>query len=391
MKSSLAIDLGTTTIALCSASSSKKAAARAINPQRLYGSDVLSRMKNAARFNLSDKLKSMAKEAILDLAASLGILPEDILEIYLSANTPMTHLFWGLDVSGMLSAPFSPETLCVPEKDWEGIPVFTFPGISAFIGGDIVSGIYSLSLLDKKSPCLFVDLGTNGEIVLFIPNEGLLSASVAAGPCFEGGNISIGMPAVSGAIDSLSIKKGFCRIHTVEECLPPKGLCGSGLIEAVYELFSDGIIDSHGSFLNDSFREEGFPLYAQNLNSRLLLSQKDIRALQMAKGAVYAGIKALCSKADLRDEDISTLYLAGSFGEHLDIKKASGIGLIPKALVSKTISVQNTSLAGALRLALNPEEAPLLCRIVSETKYISLADSPVFKEEYIRAMDLTFS
>ena len=411
MSKVLAVDIGTTTIALsvtdtdrvysaCEydlpASSSAaffKADSNELtavieNPQRLYGSDVISRMNNAIKPQLAKKMRSLIRDAIKAAVADRFHTGwQSLSGIVISGNTMMTHLFYGLDVSGMLTVPFTPADLSPEICDWDGVPVTSMPGISAFVGGDIVSGIYALKLIGESSPVLLADLGTNGELVLAVGGK-ILSTSVAAGPAFEGGNLSIGMPALPGAIDSLTVKNGFCRIHTIERQLPPKGLCGSGLIEAVFELKQDGILDTHGSFLSGQYRENGFPLYIQNIDQKLALSQEDVRAFQVAKAAVRAGIDALLSEARLSLADISRFYLAGSFGQHIDIKKASGIGLIPEDLVNCTFLVGNTSLAGAVRLAQHPDDYPAVAKIAAAASSVSLADSDIFKESYFRNMDL---
>lgn len=411
MSRNLAIDIGTTTIALSvidtdgiysasdanpnDASPTASTSSAAIdafiieNPQRLYGSDVISRMNNAAKGggNLAQKMRTMVRTAIQDMITSHGINWQSLSAIVISGNTLMMHLFHGLDASGMLTAPFMPAELAPAISDWDGIPVTSMPGISAFVGGDIVSGIYALDLIHEEKPALFADLGTNGELVLSIDGK-IITTSVAAGPAFEGGNLSIGMPALPAAIDSLAVKNGFCRIHTIDNVLPPKGLCGSGLIEAVYELLQDGILDAHGSYLSTQYREDGFPLYIQNADQRLTLTQEDIRAFQVAKAAVRAGIDTLLDTCNLSISDIAQFHLAGSFGQHLNIKKASGIGLIPKALAPHTALVGNTSLAGAIRLAQKPDDYATIKEIAEQAQSVSLADSDIFKEAYIRYMDL---
>lgn len=386
MSKNLAVDIGTTTIAL---SVTDELNIIIENPQRLYGSDVISRMNNAAKDDgtLAQKMRTMVHMAIHDTITTHGIDWQSLSSIVISGNTLMSHLFHGLDVSGMRTAPFTPTELAPAVSDWDGIPITSMPGISAFVGGDIVSGIYALDLIHEKRPALFADLGTNGELVLSIDGT-IITTSVAAGPAFEGGNLSIGMPALSGAIDSLTVKNGFCRIHTIDNALPPKGLCGSGLIEAVYELLQDNIIDIHGSYISTQYREDGFPLYIQNADQKLTLTQEDVRAFQVAKAAVRAGMDTLLDTCGLSISDIAQFYLAGSFGQHLNIKKASGIGLIPKALVPHTALVGNTSLAGAIRLARQPEDYAAVKDIVENAKSVSLADSDIFKEAYIRYMDL---
>lgn len=390
MSLTLAADIGTTTVELALLSDNQIISRTGfLNPQRLYGSDVLSRTKNASKPDLAALMQDQIRSIIHDTAiSSLGLSSwKELSLIILSGNTLMLHLFFGFDVSGMTDAPFEPFTLEPPVTEWDGIRVLSFPCISAFVGGDITSGIYALSIPSSDKNILFADLGTNGEILLKL-NDRLFSTSVAVGPAFEGGNISIGMPAIDGAIDSVSIKKGFCRIHTVSELLPPKGICGSGLIDTVYELRKEKIIDKFGSFYDDTIRHNGFCIFAKNINDRLILTQDDIRSLQAAKAAVYAGILTLLDITDTSATDIDQFYIAGSFGKHLDIKKASDIKMIPEALIPKTSLAGNTSLEGAIRLADTPSDLSLLSSITRKVNCVSLADSEAFRSAYIQSMDL---
>ena len=385
----LAVDIGTTALELALISDDGTIKTTGLlNPQRLYGSDVISRMNNATKPRLLAKMQSQVRDAIYSTALrELGIKKWDELSrIVISGNTLMLHLFFGFDVSGMTRAPFKPFTLTFPITDWNGVRVIAIPCISTFVGGDITSGLYGQSITSSGQNILFADLGTNGEIVLKKGNS-FYAASVAAGPAFEGGNISIGLPALSGAIYSVSIKKGFCRIKTISD-IPPRGICGSGLIEAVYELKENNIIDAQGSYIDDDIRNEGYPLYANNINDKLTLTQDDIRAFQEAKAAVCAGILALLKVSDTAFTEIDSFILAGSFGRHLDIKKASDIGLIPKALSSKVTLAGNSSLNGAIRLARNPKDLDALTSFAKNVVSISLADSDYFKEAYITSLPL---
>ena len=357
------------------------------NPQRRYGADLLSRANNAIRFDLSETMREMVRCAIFRAVTSHRINWQELSLIILSGNTLMLHLFWGWNVSGMTTAPFTADKLTLHRELWDSVPVISMPCIGAFVGGDILSGLYALDIHDRTKNTLFVDLGTNGEIILSHSGR-LLASSVAAGPAFEGGNISIGTFARPGAIDSVTIRRRFCRIHTIDGLLPPRGICGSGLIEAVYELFQDHIIDAHGSFIADNDRADGFPLFAPGRSEPLSLSQNDIRSLQMGKAAVRAGMETLLSASGIPETAVDTLYLAGSFGEHLDIKKASGIGLIPKTLLPRTKLAGNTSLLGAIRLGCHPTETDTLSAIAKEATLLSLADCDAFKSAYIRQMNL---
>lgn len=387
----LAIDIGTTTVGMCLFDDNIKKYVNIENPNRLHGADVISRMKNAVHQNLGEKIRQDLRNAILtefdNLAEGLDLSFRDLECVVISANVAMTHLFMGLDLSGMLDAPFTPQSLEMIFDEWDSVPVTVFGGLSPFVGGDIVSGLYALDLFSPSKPELLIDLGTNGEIVLCLPDS-IIATSTAAGPAFEGANISCGVAATYGAIDSVRIQNGFCRISTIGNELPPKGLCGSGLIDAVYELYHDGIIDRHGTFVTDENRSLGFTLYHDNFsNNDIRLKQDDIRNLQTAKAAICAGIMSICRQADISYEDIAKVHIAGSFGKHLDVEKAFGIGLLPAELKNRAFACGNTSLQGAILLASNPSDAEIIKKKASRSTCINLADSSAFGDAYISSMD----
>lgn len=387
----LAIDIGTTTIGMCLFDNNKKSFTTIPNPNRIHGADVISRMKNAAEQGLADKLKqdleTSISSAIHALSNDIDFTFNNIEIIVIAANVAMTHIFLGMDVSGMLDSPFTPKTLDMISYTWNGVPTTVFCGLSPFVGGDISSGIYSLDLYRTLETSLLVDLGTNGEIALCTPS-GITASSTAAGPAFEGANISCGTAATTGAIDSVSIKNNFCQITTIDNTLPAKGICGSGLIEAVYALLEDGLIDSHGTFVSDIHRRDGFILYHDPFSSTTVsISQDDIRNFQTAKAAICAGIIALCEFAHVTFDEISKVYIAGSFGKHINILHAANLGVIPKQLSDKAIACGNTSLAGAIKLADNPSDTEVIKKTASRSTCINLADSSAFGDAYVHCMD----
>ena len=388
----LAADIGTTTIELClidDITGKILDTGILLNPQRIYGSDVISRAKNASKADLAGKMCSMIRDSIQQYVTdNWSVEWRKLSLIVLSGNSLMMHLFFNLDTTGFLTAPYIVNNLIIDNYIWDGVKTVSMPAVSAFVGGDIISGLYSLSVNSLRyDKAVFSDLGTNGEIVLIIDDK-LIATSVACGPAFEGGNISIGLPAISGAIDKVHITNGFCRIETIDNIIPPRGLCGSGLIEAVFELHKGNIIDDNGSFTMEQYRKNGYDLFVLNQSLRMTITQDDIRALQTAKAAVSAGIEVLISDSGISQEDIVSLFVAGSFGSNLDIKKASGIGLIPKALEDKVVVLGNTSLNGAVRLCLNPDDYGSLCRMSENASSVSLADSDAFKSSYIKNINL---
>ncbi len=445
----VAVDIGTTTVAMSLVSlsdNSETATVNFINPQReaALGSDVLSRMKNAADPRIARRMRGLLTDALSDgidrlcgmaklngrsgcqvtdrnaacgsngdsavSGSGLKALKDPVigsLPMVVAGNATMLHIFSGLDTASMLTAPFAPADISLrheimrrddPAKEdgtapagkeagsgAEGFPVTVFPCVSAFVGGDIVAGIYALGLLQKEEPVLFLDLGTNGEMALAVGGK-LYVTSVAAGPAFEGGNISIGMAAVKGAVTRVFIRSGFSRVETVGG-VPAKGICGSGLFDAVAGMYQDGVIDRHGT-LSERYIEDGFPVYIRDAAHRLLLKQEDIRAFQTAKAAVAAGAEALLRAGGVPAEKVKEVYIAGSFGEYLDLASAKTVGLLPEGLFDRARSVGNTSLLGAKKLLLHPEDEDVVREIAASAEPLDLAGDAFFKDAFIERMEL---
>ncbi|MCR4924576.1 MAG: ASKHA domain-containing protein [Lachnospiraceae bacterium] len=374
----IAIDIGTTTLAFSLIAINKEislASYSSINSQRSYGADVISRI-SAQRGGKASELKELIrrdiKEGIEELINLKDIKVSHIKAIAIAGNTTMLHLFMGHDTKGLGAYPFKPHTLDLekmtffelfksPEhkeekfRDIQNIPIYLLPGFSAFVGADILSGVYSLAISKKPEVSLFLDLGTNGEMVLACKDR-LLISSAAAGPAFEGGNISMGTGSIRGAVSSLIIDReeapapltvdGFkIRAKTIGDA-PAVGICGSGVIETLAELVKNGIVDETGCML-ESYFEEGFPIAVKADKSKVFFTQKDVRELQLAKAAIRTGLDLLIKKSGLDYADIDRLYIAGGFGYYMNIEKAALIGLIPKELTKRTLAVGNSSLKGA--------------------------------------------
>ena len=377
-----AVDLGTTTIQTSRVAPSLNGTdcAAFLNPQRKYGSDVLSRMKNAAS---DDRIKKELSELIQGSLRE-RFAGEEVGKVVLSGNTAMIHLFFGEDVSGMLTAPFTPVILGMQKMSFCGADLIAFPAVSAFVGGDIVSGLYACGIDSDGPLTLFLDLGTNGELVL--AGEGqLLAASVAAGPAFEGGNLSVGMAAVSGAIRNVKVRRGFVQIETIGD-VEPKGLCGSGIFDLIAELLKDNIINEHGT-LRDDLVETGLPIYRNALNQNLILTQDDIRAFQTAKAAVRAGIEVLLHRGGVSAKQITRVVISGSFGAHLKKESIKGTGLLPEELAEKAEMPGNTSLFGAKKLLAHPGDEEQVIHLADSAKLIPLAGEKDFEKSFIRFLD----
>ncbi len=368
----VAVDLGTTTIAAAYLKDGKVTAeASGINHQRVFGADVISRIHAAAEGSGS-KLRELALEDLESLCRKLCADPKKD-QVVISGNTAMQHLFCGLSCEGLGKAPYQPADISLrKEKN-----ITILPGIGAFVGADIVSGIVSVGMDQSESVCLLLDIGTNGEMAVGNRN-GILAAGSAAGPAFEGGNISCGMPAVPGAIHSLTIRDGKARYETVGDA-PAQGLCGSGVLEMPYELLRDGIMDSTG-LMKDPYFETGFAL-----SENVVFTNRDIREIQLAKSAIRSGIEIMLREYGISGEQVETLYLSGGFGKKIDLKKAAGIGLIPEEFVNRTKVCGNTSLAGAVLFAkdLTGQIRNRFLRTCRISREINLAENASFQELFL--------
>lgn len=385
----IAIDLGTTTLAfvLIDLRGDILKKYTAINPQRAYGADVISRIK-ASNEGKGHILKFLiGNELILGiktLAAEYKIDLTDIKRIAISGNTAMIHLLMGYPCEGLGVYPFTPykkgfiysysdELFDISER----IPVVILPSISGFVGGDISAGLLACGFDKTENPCLFIDLGTNGEMAL--GNRGrILVTSAPAGPAFEGGNISCGVGGIGGAICHVSSLKNKLKFETIDG-LPPIGLCGTGVIELTACLLNEGIIDRTG-LLSDKYFDKGF--YIDGI--RFL--QADIRNVQLAKAAIRAGIEILLKNYGISYDRLDRVYVAGGFGYYLDISKAVDIGLLPPAVKDKAEAAGNTALSGAVLASVDSRTENRLERILSVANEIYLSDDREFNDLFVRYM-----
>lgn len=369
-----ALDIGTTTLALALVSLDDGRVIRTItknNPQRTFGADIMSRISYCQSHSQSE-LHSALIVTIEDMIAEC-VVPAP-LPLFVSGNTTMLHLFLNEDCQGIGVAPYVPVFLeGRKEKSFiRGVSeIETLPSVHAFVGADIVAGIYHVGVPSANKYNLLVDLGTNAEIVLFSSNKALCTAA-AAGPCFEGCGISCGMSATEGAISAASLTSGRLTLSTVGN-KPPVGICGTGLIDLVAHLLKMGQIDEGGYLEDESFR----------LTERVYLEAADIRQFQLAKSAVYSAILSLIKVANITFEEIEKLYLAGGFSAKICVQNAAAIGLLPKELVPKAISIGNSALLGTIKYA---TERASLSPFTENITYIDLAQSPEFSELFIQNM-----
>lgn len=399
----IAIDIGTTTLAfslLERKTGIVSGSHTAVNSQRAYGADVISRIQSAnqgKRQQLASSIKKDLADGILTLLAAHGVPIRRLRHIAIAGNTVMLHLLNGYSCEGFSKYPFLPETLALEEPDCQALfdgllpieasPKITLlPGISAFVGADIVAGLYACGVLKERKASLLIDLGTNGEMALAADGQ-IFVASTAAGPVFEGGSIQWGMGSLPGAIAQVEILEQDLRIQTIANC-PPAGICGTGAIEAAAELLMAGILDKTGK-LSGRFFSDGYPLAKTASGDAVCLTQKDVREIQMAKAAIRAGIETLILRSGIRRESIERVFLAGGFGYYLNVRKAAVIGILPEDFVEKTKAVGNASLKGAQRY-LKEKDPNSIQEICKQATEIPLANDETFQEAYFTHMSFSY-
>lgn len=397
----ICIDIGTTTLAALLVNLETEAdcqTAVSVNHQRAYGSDVLSRISasnSGKKWEIQRCIRQDLQKLIRELLQKEKITEQQIQRIVIAGNTTMCHLLRGFSCETLGVAPFLPVDLSWMEgsaADFLGMKeldtkVVILPGISAFVGADIMAGITKMNMHRSEGYHLLLDIGTNGEMVLGNCRH-MYVTSTSAGPAFEGGNISCGMASIPGVISHVFMeetgKAGFQVIGETDgenKKQQAIGICGTGMIDLVYELREHQMIDEHGTY-SDLYFDTGY-----ELAEKVKFTQNDIRELQMAKAAIRAGVDILVKKAGITFDEVDNCYLAGGFGTKIDIKKAAGIGLIPKELEMKTIPVGNTVLAGTKEVLLGRISKDELEKIQTMADVINLAEENDFEELYLSYMD----
>ena len=397
----ICIDIGTTTLAALLVNLETEAdcqTAVSVNHQRAYGSDVLSRISasnSGKKWEIQRCIRQDLQKLIRELLQKEKITEQQIQRIVIAGNTTMCHLLRGFSCETLGVAPFLPVDLSWMEgsaADFLGMKeldtkVVILPGISAFVGADIMAGIAKMNMHRSEGYHLLLDIGTNGEMVLGNCRH-MYVTSTSAGPAFEGGNISCGMASIPGVISHVFMeetgKAGFQVIGETDgenKKQQAIGICGTGMIDLVYELREHQMIDEHGTY-SDLYFDTGY-----ELAEKVKFTQNDIRELQMAKAAIRAGVDILVKKAGIAFDEVDDCYLAGGFGTKIDITKAAGIGLIPKELEVKTIPVGNTVLAGTKEVLLGRISKEELEKIQTMAEVINLAEENDFEELYLSYMD----
>jgi len=385
----VAVDLGTTTLVaqLLDLETGRVLAVRtALNPQAAYGGDVMSRVELAVSGG-AGKLRDLIREEIGRMAAELAEShPLDhhrVRDVAIVGNTVMHHLFCGLPLDGLARAPFETSgdglvLFTARELGWKLPPEATvrfLPCLGSFVGSDILAGIVATKMHLSGELAVLIDLGTNGEIVAGHRGR-MICASTAAGPAFEGGRISMGMRAMSGAISAVAVEDGrlVCKVMGGVE---PRGICGSGLVDAVAAGLDLEIISPAGRLKHGQTWELATPVR---------LTQSDIRELQLAKGAIAAGVRILLARLGASTDDVARVYLAGAFGNYINRASARRIGLLNFPL-DKIEPAGNTALLGAKMALFAPAaESELHSEVRRKTEHISLAADPAFQETYVEQM-----
>ena len=399
-----AVDIGTTTLAiqLISLKSGKCLETyTGLNTQRAFGADVIGRIKAAMEGKqeiLKEKIRENLWKGMEKLCHSNNIEWTQVKRIAMAGNTTMIHLLMGYPCDGLSSMPFTPykieeiqiDAREIFERLEEAVDVLIYPGITAFVGADIVSGLCALEAGSAETVNLLIDLGTNGEMALG-NREKLLVTSTAAGPAFEGGNITWGIGSIPGAICSARMQEEKMIVGTIQN-QPPVGICGTGIIELIAELVRAGIVDDTGK-LGDEWFEEGYPVAVDPEGRVIRLFQKDIREIQLAKAAILAGIESLLKIYGIEPGEVGNVYVAGGFGYQLDYEKAIAIGMFPGVLKEKIHPVGNSSLYGAAKLLLSTEYLEEAKKIAVMAREVELASNPEFQEKYMDAilLDLFFT
>jgi len=411
----LAFDLGTTTVVatlLDLATGTPAAVESMLNKQQPFGADVIARISAtmldpAAR----DKLRGLAQETLAELSRSVceaaAVLPDEVYEVALAGNATMVHLVLGIDPEPLGVAPFIMSTRLLPEVRASdlGVPAHpqaravVFPAFGAYVGGDITAGLLASGMDRDPRTRLFIDIGTNCEIVLG-GRDWLLATAAPAGPAFEGASIRCGMRAADGAVEAVAVTEDGELKLTVIGDTDPKGLCGSGLVDAVAALAEAGVIDASGRFapaeavtdpalaarLTMIGKERVFVLHwsaDRDPASSVYLSQRDIRELQFAKAAIATGWRILLEEAGLETDDIKQVLLAGSFGSYLSARSAIRIGLVPDVGPRRIIAAGNVAGEGAKMALLSVRDRAAALALLEEVKYVELSDRGDFNDRFI--------
>lgn len=412
-----AIDIGTTTLVIYLVDLTTGeviGTASEYNPQIKFGEDIISRivytLKNDGLKRLRDVLLDLINKMVLALLKSSNIDEEDVVSMMVAGNSTMMHIFYGVPPRFIREVPYVTVTnkfpgTSAPELDLKYIKnaaVYSIEGVASYLGGDISSGVLATNMAKRKEITLFLDLGTNGELV--VGNcDWMVGCSCSAGPAFEGGGVKCGIRAVDGAIEKVVIDQNTykCFFKTIGQG-KPVGICGSGLIDLISEMFLRGVIDRRGKFEKDiknpflKYTEDEY-IYVvaeageSGTGKDIFISEVDIDNLMRAKAAVYAGIKTLLEEVDLNIKDIDKVYIAGGLGKNINVQSAIIIGMLPDINIKKYYFLGNTSVTGAYLCLLSEHKYKLAEEIANNITYIELSVNMKFMDRYVAGLFLPYT
>ncbi len=409
-----AVDIGTTTIVVYLVDMKNGhilGSASSYNPQVKCGDDVITRIVYATEKNGLQELQELAVGSInsmlTELAHQHGVSPSMIDYIVVAGNTTMTHLFYGIDPQHIREEPYIPTVTFLPlvrgkhvgfKLDPQAL-VYAMPNVASYVGGDITAGVLVSQMHKKEAMSLFIDVGTNGEIVLG-NKDWLVTAACSAGPAFEGSGIKFGMRAMEGAIEEVEINPTTFEVnYRVIGDTKPIGICGSGMIDALAELYMSGVIDQKGKIRQevsskrirrgDNGLEFVLAWRVENaINKEIVLTEVDLDNLIRAKAAIYAGFGTLLRQMHMGFSDVDKIYIAGGFGRYIDVERAIEIGLLPDLPVEKFQFLGNTSIIGAYYALLCDRLRHEAEDIARKMTYLELSVSRSFMDEYMSALFL---
>lgn len=389
----IAIDIGTTTVVcfLLSPEGKELAVESMLNPQSPYGADVITRIQNAIRDSMepmTEVIRAGLTELIGKCCRKAGISPEEIGVVSVVGNPCMQQMFMGLFVRNLAAVPFGPvlKKAEIAEAK-EFLPIcsnaafLVVPDISGYVGADTMAGILATRLYDSKETVLMVDIGTNGEMAL-IHNGRMTACSTAAGPALEGANIRFGTRGAKGAIDHVKAEDGKL-VCSVIGGGPAAGICGSGIIDALAVMLNEKIINKRGRILTE---EEIDGERVVPLRDGVYLTQDDVRQVQMAKGAIAAGVELMASYLGIQVNDIQKVILAGAFGSFMDPESACRIGLLPAELSGRITAAGNIAGTGSKMLAMDKGQLELSQKLLEKIEFIELAEMPAFQRTFAKRM-----
>ena len=404
----LAIDLGTTKIAgyLVDLSDGRTLAAKGVmNPQISFGEDIISRITSVVQSpDESVPIQKLASEAInelcADLCAEVNVSTQEVVEAVVVGNTAMHHLFLGLPVRQLAVAPFVPAvSRAVDVKAGSlglniapGAYVHLLPNIAGFVGADHVAMLLATEVLSAKGPTVALDIGTNTEVSL-VNNGEVMATSCASGPAFEGGHIRYGMRAAAGAIERLRITDDGIQYETIDQA-PPIGICGSGILDALSQLYLAGIIDEGGRIVKKHPRvranrgQSEFVLVSREERSgqpTITITQQDVRELQLAKAAIRTGIQTLLETSGCSESEIKRVVIAGAFGTYIDVASAVAVGMLPSLPLNRFRQAGNAAGMGARLALISLGKRAEAQAVASRINYVELASTPDFNQTFVQA------